>query len=152
MMSRRALNTSTIDSPAIRTRQPRPVAPQPTGEMIRLAQEAFLANKEANAATSRCKAKQKELSKAMSKAGIDAFEFMGPVPTGGEVAARAAIEPFDCDVISVEILRGLVDDATFMRIVKASQTAVKDEAGEYVCNKALVTETRPPELKIKEVK
>lgn len=153
-MSRSRLNAAaTVSAPPVRVRSPRvATTPTPTPQMVTLAQEAFLANKEANAATSRCKAKQKDLSKAMTKAGVDAFEFMGPTLTGGQVRARAAIEPITKDVIDVEVLRTIVDDKTFMRIISATQGKVKEEAGEHVCYKALVTEDCPAELKIKEVK
>jgi hypothetical protein len=149
-MSRRALNTSDTTVAPVRVRSPRVVGPTP--DMVAKAREAFLANKQANAASQRARAATKELAKAMSKANIDNFEFMAELPSGGAVQARAAIEPVICDVISVEKLRGMIDDATFMRVVKATQGAVKEECGEHIAFKAMVTEERPPELKIKEIK
>lgn len=141
------------EAPRVRSRQPPPSRLNSTSpEMVELARAAFRANKEANAASQRARAAQKDLAKLMTKADITEFTFAGPLPTGGEVQVRAAIEPYAVDVIDVNVLRTLVDDATFMRVVKATQGAVKEVCGEHVALKALTTEDRPAELKLKEVK
>jgi hypothetical protein len=145
----RALQTGDIAPVRMRARNP---APTVTSEMIGAAQDAFFANKEANAANSTCRAKTKELAKLMAKGGISEFTFTATTPTGSQVPVRAAIEPIPTDMIDVNILRGLVDDATFMQVIKATRGEVEAQCGSHVAIKATTTIEKPAELKIKEVK
>lgn len=146
----RALNTEPTPIRQ-RARTPGTVA-RPTAEMVNKAQDAFYATKQANAAASAARKATSELAKLMAKAGIDVFTFQGETPTGSTVPVRAAIEPIPTDVIDVNVLRTLVDDATFMRVIKATKGDVENECGSHIVMKATATIEKPAELKIKEVK
>lgn len=148
-MSRRQLQTDNIT--AVRTRTA-PVIPTATPEMVAMAQAAFLASKEANAANTRARKTTTELAKLMVAGKVDTFNFVGETPTGGQVQARAAIEPYPVDEIDVGALRGLISDNQFMQVIKATKGAVEEICGSHIAIKATKTAMRPAELKIKEVK
>lgn len=148
----RAMNTSPAPAAPIRSRARPATNGGPTTDMIAKAREAFLKNKEANAATSAAGKAVKELAKLMAQGDVTEFEFTASTPTGASVPARAAIEETVSDEISVEKLRLLVDEATFMRIVKAAKGAVEAECGEHIAIKATATVTKPAALKVKEAK
>lgn len=151
------LRNLNVDNVAVRQRTrpaPSPALSNggPTTEMVAKAREAFLANKEANAASARSRKAIKELAVLMTKGEVENFEFTATSPTGAAIPARAAIEETVTEEISVEKLRNLVDDATFMRIIKAAKGAVEAEAGPHIAIKASQEVTKPAELKVKEVK
>jgi hypothetical protein len=147
-MSRaRALQMEPTVAPRTRTRTRSGATP----EMIALAQQAIAANKTANAASSQSRKDTKALHKLMSQAGVSQFQFEAEF-NGASFPAEAVIAPIAVDVISVEKLRALVDDDTFMKIVKATKGAVEEHAGTHIAIQTTVTEERPADLKIKEVK
>lgn len=120
-------------------------------EIGNLLADQFRANKTANAYTRTAGALKKELHKRMIAAGLT--EVVEHVEVNGEtLMVRAAIEAPEEEVISVEKLRALVDDATFMKIVKATKTAVTAEAGTNVAIASTVTQQTKEDLRIKEVR
>lgn len=142
----------TLDTPSPRAR-PRSEAPSAaTPEMVQLARESFEANKIANAKTAIANAKSKALAKLMIAAEIASFRLTGQTANGGSVPVLAIIEETVVDEISVEKLRTLVDDATFMAIIKASKGAVQEAVGEHIAIKSINTVIKPPSLKIREIK
>jgi hypothetical protein len=144
----RALAMDAPAAPRERTRQTAPAVP---ATVVELAQQAFAANQEKNKATSAEKAAQKALNKAMVAANIDRFDFTGSF-NGANIPAEAVIEETPCDVIDVNVLRTLVDDDTFMRIVSATKTACDAEAGENTTIRATKTIVKPASLKVRKKK
>lgn len=143
--------TRTIRSRRVVETQPevQPVA-QPTNQLEALAREFFIANKASNAFSRTAASARSSLYKKMLADNIRSFtatiEYQGAM-----LPIEARISAPEQDVISVEKLRTLVDDETFMKIVSATKTAVTQYAGTNVCIAATVTGHAKEDLRIKEV-
>lgn len=111
------------------------------------AQKNYASNSWARQATSAKKA----LHLAMIAEGVTEFRTMVQLPD--KVAEfEAVIDAPDKEVISVETLRELVDDETFMKIVKATKTDVTKFGGSNIVLRATVVEKDKEDLRVKEVK
>lgn len=161
----------TVEQPATivprgRTRrivvQNTPTAPEPVqpvarqtqvevdAQMLELARTFFTANKASNALNRQADAARKALHKQMLSNGVTTFRTA--VEIDGAVAQiEAKIDQPEAETISVEKLRTLVDDQTFMRIVSATKTAVTAHAGTNVMVAATVSIPGKEDLRIKEV-
>lgn len=113
--------------------------------------EYFRANTRSNAAKREADRAKKELHKLMIADGVVDFTASVELEDGTHTV-QAAISAPEGEAISVEKLRDLVDDETFMRIVKATKTAVTEFAGTNVAIKATVPVTEKEDLRIKELK
>lgn len=142
----------TLDTPSPRARSRSEAPAGATPEMVQLARESFEANKIANAKTAIANAKSKALFKLMAAADLTSFRLTGQTANGGLVPVLAIIEETVVDEISVDKLRSLVSDETFMALIKAAKGAVQEAAGEHIAIKALNTVVKPPSLKIREIK
>jgi hypothetical protein len=122
-----------------------------TDAMVDLLRNYWTANRASNTANRIADKAKRDLHKAMSAAGVT--EMMETIVIeGGAALVEAKIESPNQEVISVEKLRQLVDETTFMRIVKATKTAVVAEAGTNVAVMATVVEPSKVDLRIREVK
>lgn len=131
-----------------------PVANVPVGateQMIKLAQDAIVANAAKNKATRDEKSAIESLNKLMIEGGIKHFPFTTTI-AGTVTKAEAVIAAGEKDVIDVALLRTLVDDATFMKIVKATKGDIETHCGKNMVIKVTSTKTTEEELKIKKVK
>lgn len=99
----------------------------------------FLENAAMNAAKRKSEAERKALFAELERAGIAEFSFATTDSEGKKVRLEVKVETPAAESIDVAILRTLVDDATFMRIVSASKKAVQEEAGKSVEVRATVS-------------
>lgn len=113
--------------------------------------EFFRANSRSNAAKREADKAKKELHKMMLADGVTDFTATVELEDGTHTVAASISAP-EGEAISVELLRQLVDDDTFMRIVKATKTAVTEHAGTNVAMKATVATVEKEDLRIKELK
>jgi hypothetical protein len=146
----RALNLTPapVVQPVANPGQPESAA---TSEMVKLAQNALKANALKNAATKTEKDTAEALNKLMIDKGVKQFAFT--VELGGAfVNAEAKISGGTKDVIDVALLKTLVDEATFMKIVNATKGAIETHAGKNMVVKVTKTEDTPEALKIAKVK
>lgn len=119
-------------------------------ELEVLAGQQFVANKAKNKYNREADALEKVLYKKMLTAGIR--DFITSVAVDGGVARiEAKISAPEGETISVEKLRTLVDDETFMKIVSATKKAVTDEAGTNVTVACTVPVPGKEGLRVKEV-
>lgn len=127
-----------------------PVAQPVSDEMLDLARKFFVENKESNAHSRLAASARTALHKKMVSANIKSFtttvEYEGSL-----LSVEARISAPEQDMISVDKLRSLVDDETFMKIVSATKTAVTQYAGTNVCMASTVTGNAKEDLRIKEV-
>jgi uncharacterized protein with GYD domain len=113
--------------------------------------EYFRANTRSNAFKREADKAKRELHKMMINDGVVDFTASVELDDGVRTV-QAAISAPEGEAISVERLRALVDDETFMRIVKATKTAVTEHAGTNVAIKATVPVVEKEDLRIKELK
>jgi hypothetical protein len=136
-------STTAINTEITTASRPSPEALASLDEAI----SAFVAaNTEKNAASRREEAAKKRIEKLMADADIRRHAL--PI---GDKTYEATIEPGERNYVDVAILRTLVDDATFMKIVSATQGDVKEHCGTATLARVLKTKTTPPSLKIKAV-
>jgi hypothetical protein len=109
------------------------------------------ANAAANNAASLARKAKTDLQKAMDEAKMERAATIVDLGTK-TVSVEATILPSEADYIDVLKLKGLVDDATFMKIIKATKTDVIAHAGNNVAVMATATLQKPADLKVKEVK
>lgn len=114
-----------------------------TEAMKELARTFVRENTLCNAAKNKADKAKKALNAAMEQAGVLVFE----VDVDGKTA--------DCEIksgtrnfVDVEVLRGLLDEKTFLRVVSATQGAVEEHLGTNILMKCLKEETTAPALKI----
>lgn len=124
---------------------------QATPSMVDLLRNYWTANRMSNTANRIADKAKRDLHKAMAAAGVTEFSET-VVVDGGASMVEAKIDSPNQEVISVEKLRQIVDDATFMRIVKATKTAVVAEAGTNVAVMATIVEPGKTDLRIRELK
>lgn len=158
----RAMNLATEAAglaPRVRTRARalnlQPVANDPVEEkraMVEAALQHFWKTNDAsNAAARLAKAAKADLQKAMDEARIDNLTTVVQLDHKS-VTVAAKIEEGETSFIDVALLKTLVDDATFMKIVKATKTDVVAHAGNNVAVMATKTKTKAADLSVKEVK
>lgn len=142
-----------------------PVAPPPTraidigaeteeardARLKALVADFYRKNSDKNAATREAEKAEKALNAAMALASVKRVAENVALPGGAVVPVVAEITAEPKEVISVEKLRGLVDDATFMKIVAATKTAVETHAGTNVAIQATVTQMGKESLKVRKV-
>lgn len=103
-----------------------------------LMREFYIANKDCNAAKAKAEKARKELYQLMKdeKKNSHVATVINsdglPLPLIAEVGAS---EKNEVDIVK---LRKLVGEDVFMQCVSATQSAVKDVAGENICNLTLV--------------
>jgi hypothetical protein len=114
--------------------------------------QAFWAsNVASNAAASAARKAKADLQKAMDAAQMSSATAM--VDLGSKtVTVNAVIEETEAEFIDVVKLKGLVDEATFLKIIKATKTDVVNFVGNNVAVMATSTMKKPADLKVKEVK
>lgn len=153
-MARAATITTTTVPLRTRTTAPKPKAAsndnfsELEAQMLQLAQDSFLANREANAAKAKADKAKKELDRLMDQNGFKELTLTVDVD-GKPVVVEAVYEAGTENVVDVHKLAKKVDQATFMRIVSASQKDVADALGDNVKNQVLVTVEKDPSLKIR---
>jgi hypothetical protein len=125
-------------------------APGATPAMVAIAQKVVALNATKNLASSEEKKAVLALNKLMIGADLKQFPFTVEVK-GAFQACEAIIEETKGEYIDVTVLRSLVDDATFMKIVAAAKGKTVELAGENVALKATRPETKPASLKIRKV-
>lgn len=105
--------------------------PTPTKDMQVLAMSCFLQNRIKNDA-SRDEAKNRQsLYKAMKEGKVRSFTVRGdiekkPVVLDVEISTPTSM------VVNIDLLHKNVDEVTFLKIVSATQAAVKEHAGEAI--------------------
>jgi hypothetical protein len=124
-----------------------PQKPQPTPEMVRLAQESYLARKEEYAQKKVADAKAKDLEKLMVPAKVTDF-----VVTAGEATVDVVYGTNPTEYVAVDVLQGLVDKDTFLRIVEATKGNVEKFAGKSVLIQCVRTGQSEPKVRIKQRK
>lgn len=140
----------------IRSRQVPSVTPvtpsvsQETDQLAQLAREAFIANKHSNAFARTANSARSALYKKMLAQNVKSLSTTVDYE-GSVLSIEARISAPEQDMISVDKLRTLVDDETFMKIVSATKTAVTQYAGTNVCIASTVTGHAKEDLRIKEV-
>jgi hypothetical protein len=109
-------------------------------------------NYQCNSFSRRASAAKKALHAAMIREGITDTSTVVQLEEGKLAEFRAEISAPEEEVISVEKLRELVDDETFMKIIRATKTATVEHAGTNIAMRATVTQRAKEDLRIKEVK
>lgn len=122
-----------------------------TPAMVSLAQAVIIANGVKNKSTSDEKKAKEALNKLMIAGDVKKFTFTVEV-AGAFQSCEATIETSIGEYIDVKLLRGLVDDATFMKIVSATKGDTKELAGENIVIKTTRTVTKPEALFVKKIK
>jgi hypothetical protein len=122
-----------------------------TVEMIKLAQDERRANALKNKATRDEKEANEKLNKLMNEKGVKSFSFTVELD-GAFTNCTAQIAGGTKDVIDVALLRTLVDEPTFLKIVSATKGAIETHAGKNMVVKVTKTEATPEALKIGKVK
>ena len=161
--------TATATRTRIRGRLPapvQPVAPTPAPRALDIGAETeeardarlkslvadfYRKNNAKNAATREAEKAQKALNAAMALANINRVSENVAMDGGAVVPVVAEITAEVTEGISVEKPRGLVDDATFMKIVSATKTAVEAHAGTNIVIQATVTQIGKESLKVRKV-
>ena len=129
----------------------KPGAAAASAEMVTMAQAVLKANAAKNASSKIEKDTSEKLNKLMLDKGVKSFAFT--VELGGAfINAEAKIEGGKKDVIDVALLKTLVDEQTFMKIVSATKGAIETHAGKNMVIKVTKTEDTPEALKIAKVK
>lgn len=114
---------------------------EPTQAHKALARTFYLENAVMNKAKSPAEKARKDLFKQLEAAGIEAFDFETTITEddvtsypslkiseGGKLRLAVEVATPEVESIDVELLRPLVDEATFLTIVSASKKAL-EEAG-----------------------
>jgi hypothetical protein len=109
----------------------------------------ILANVRANRFKREADAAKKALNAAMQEDGIKTIQ-SAVIVDGVTKTYAGTIAEGESDVISVEKLRALVDNATFMKIVSATKTAVVEHCGSNVATACIVTQKTAEALSLKE--
>lgn len=107
--------------------------------------EALRLNKAANEASALARAAAKEagIFFAAHELGTALIEFDGKLYDCGHIAETV-------EEVSVEKLKDVLgNEEEFLKLVKSSQTAVKDHGGKTLLDKVLVPVTKPSEFKMK---
>lgn len=107
-------------------------AAEPSSAMKARARLVFLAGVAMNAHKRVHDGARKELFATLLKNGIGAFSFETKDQQGKKLRLEVAVSTPQRESIDVALLRSLVDDGTFMRIVQATKKAVEDEAGKAI--------------------
>lgn len=92
----------------------------------------FLKNQELNAAKREHDKHRTLLLGLMEEAGVDALTCTGRDTDGQPVKLTATVATPTVSHVSIELLRQHVDEATFLKIVTATKSAVTHYAGELV--------------------
>lgn len=105
--------------------------PTATKDMQVLAMSCFIQNRVKNDASRDESKNRQSLYKAMKEGKVRAFTVRGqieekPVVLDVEIATPSSM------VVNIDLLRKEVDEATFLKIVSATQAAVKEHAGEAI--------------------
>lgn len=141
-----------------------PVAPAPTVDEAQLGpspevaqmqvhlRDYVIANTLKNAADRQAVAAKKALHGAMARAGVKAFPGIDVEMDGVKVRADAVIEAQESEKIDVAKLRTLVDEATFMKIISATKTAVDTHAGRNITVASTVSVADAEDLRIRVAK
>jgi hypothetical protein len=140
-----------IDTPVRTVNAPASAVTNVTPEMVKKAQDILKANETKNDAASVEKKAVTDLNKLMIAGDVKEFAFTVELKTGF-VKGKAEIAESTGEYIDVALLRTLVDDATFMKIVDATKGKTKELAGENIVIKCTRTETKPASLKVSKVK
>jgi hypothetical protein len=134
------------------TRRVRTATPTSISEDLQgLARAVFKANKEKNAATRVETESRKTLYKEMKNAGIKQFTTVAVVD-GKRVTLEADIDAPTRVEIDVRVLRKLVDEETFLSIVSATQSSIKEHAGEAVMRRCATTTEGTENVTVKAAK
>jgi hypothetical protein len=133
-----------------------PVAPagaksKATPKMVKLAQDVLIANAVKNKGTRDEKKNKEALNKEMIAADVTRFDFTVELE-GAFLACEAVIAEGVSEYIDVALLRTLVDDDTFMKIVGATKGKTKEFAGENILLKVTKEEKTPAALSVNKVK
>jgi hypothetical protein len=103
------------------------------------AREFYLQNSAMNAAKKNSEAERKALFASLEEAGIDWFDFETKDAEGNRLRLAVQVMTPVTDSIDVELLRDLVDEPTFLRIVSASKKAVEEHADKSIAVLATVS-------------
>lgn len=109
-----------------------------TDDTKTLAKDVFKLNKEQNALKREHDKKRRELYAVQKAEGITTFT-CDAIVDGKKVTIESTIATPQRQTVDVELLRDLVDEATFMKIVSATQKSVVDEAGKAVFDRCAKT-------------
>lgn len=111
---------------------------QASDETKTLAKEVFKLNNEKNKFDRLHTKTRQQLFAAQKREGITSFT-CDAIIDGKKVTIESKIETPQRQVVDIELLRGLVDEATFMKIVSATQKSVVDEAGKAIFDRCAKT-------------
>jgi len=106
--------------------------------LIELAKSTYKAKVAKNAAGREETNTRKSLYKEMKDAGIKQFQ-CDAIIDGKKVTLEADIDAPDRIVVDPAVLLKLVDEETFLQIVSATQTSVKEHAGEAILRRCSET-------------
>lgn len=120
--------------------------------LVRIVSAYHLANSASNAHKRQADAQKRDLHKAMIAAGTKHVSARVTMPDGNIEVVEANIDAPEQEIISVAILRTLVDDETFMKIVSATKTATTAHAGTNIVLKSTVTVEGKEDLRIAKVR
>lgn len=109
--------------------------------MKTLARSAYIAGVEKNRAGREEERSRKELFTQCEQLGLERFCFA--TTNAKHEAMRLEVEVLtpERDSIDVKLLRELVDEETFLRVVSAAKKAVEEQAGKEIAVKATVSGT-----------
>lgn len=144
----RALDVTNQPEPA---NQSQPQPGQVTRQIIDKAKQAFVARLEKNKAARDEKKASKDLEQLMTDQEVSNFSFRVQ-HDNKTYPVTVTIAPGSRSVIDVAMLKNLVDEETFLRIVSASQTAVQEHAGSAILAQVVADKETPPSLSLKEDK
>lgn len=152
---RRIRSRRLMVEPEVTTTVAQPVATETTvaadPPMRELLRDYFVANKLKNASNRAAERAKELLHKRMLEGGVRQFQTQVQID-GSTAVVEARIFAPEKEMISVEKLRTLVDDATFMKIVSATKQSVTAYAGSNVVVASTVSYTDDETLSIKEIK
>ena len=117
-----------------------PDIPEPTQAHKALARTFYLENAAMNKAKKTSEAARKDLFAALELEGITDFAFGTTNEAGEALRLRVKVETPAAESIDVALLKGLVDEATFLKIVSASKKAVEEHADKAILPRVTVKE------------
>jgi len=111
---------------------------QASEELKSKAKEVFKLNNEKNKFDRQFSKARRELFAAQEEAGVTSFT-CDAIIDGKKVTIESKIETPQRQVVDIELLRGLVDEDTFLKIVSATQKSVVDNAGKAIFDRCAKT-------------
>jgi hypothetical protein len=108
--------------------------------------QVYTTNKDKNKLGREETAAKKALNKLMIQGEVERFS----VNVDG-VEVEAVIEETESDYIDLDILVGMVDPETFMKIVSATKGAVAEHCGDNVVIACTKTKIKPASLQVRKV-